>query len=138
MLVQPRRILIASLFVGAVFATVQSAVRAETPRTLVPKLGLAFTELPTSIKEIRFVFECEDGLEIETRWIAQNVGDAAPANYEIGKMTMVTRGPLNVTSFSRPNNGWPLGLYRLELWHNTKLFHTEYYVIEDLESGAAH
>jgi hypothetical protein len=110
-----------------------SAVSAEDTSPSSIQLGLHFTELPKTIKELRYAFECEDGLEIEARWIAQNVGEAAPANYLIGKVKMKTQGPLNLAQLSRPTNGWPLGLYRLELWHNQKLIHTVYYVIEELE-----
>jgi hypothetical protein len=89
-----------------------------------PKLGLHFTELPTSIKDFRFAFECKDVLAIEARWIAQNVGDATPVNSRIGKVKMATHGALDVAQRSRPMNGWPIGLYRLELWHNQRPLHT--------------
>ncbi len=102
--------------------------------TDVPALGLQFTELPASIKELRYAFECQDGLEIEVRWIAQNVGDVAPPDTLIAKVNMVARGPLNLARLSRPTNGWPLGLYRLELWHQGKPFQTVRYVIEDLDA----
>jgi len=31
-------------------------------------------------------------------------------------------------------SGWPLGLDRLELWHNQQCFHTVDYVVEDLDA----
>lgn len=94
-------------------------------------VGFAFTELPPSVRELRYAFACPDGLEIEMCWIAQDVGDAAPANFVIGRVAVTTRGPLNVARLSRPKNGWPLGLYRLELRRSGKAFHTVYYAIEE-------
>ena len=123
-----------ALITVACWMMLSPTVPAVEPPPGSPKLGLHFTELPASIKELRFAFECKDGLQIEARWIAQNVGDAAPANSLIAKVKMVTRGPLNLARLSRPTNGWPLGLYRLELWHNQKPFHTVRYVIEQLDA----
>ena len=98
-----------------------------------PRLGLHFVELPPTIDRLRFVFACPDGLEIEAKWVAQNVGDVAPPNTLIDSVKMKTQGPLNVVQLSRPTNGWPLGMYRLELSHNNKTFHVVRYVIEDLD-----
>ena len=119
---------------ACVIFTFQNKATAVEPASTGPKLGFAFTEIRPSIEELRFAFECEDGLEIEARWIAQNVGEAAPPNYVIGTYKMVTRGPLNVTRLSRPTKGWPLGLYRLELVHQGKPFHIRYYVIDDAQA----
>ena len=123
-----------SLITTYALLAASSSVLAAQPASAGPKLGLSFTELQPSVKMLRFAFECQDGLEIEARWIAQNVGKSAPPNYVIGTYTMVTRGPLNITTLSRPTNGWPLGLYRLELVHNGTVFHVEHYVIDDAQT----
>lgn len=99
-----------------------------------PQVSFSYVELPKTIKQLRFVFACQDGQEIETRWIAENVGDAAPPNSLIARTSMVTHGPLNVAQLTRPTNGWPLGLYRLELWRHHKPFHAVHFVIEDLDA----
>lgn len=127
-------VLVALVYTSFWTSLSSSAEAVESPANS-PKIGLHFTELPNSIKVLRNVFECEDGLKIEARWIAQDVGDVAPANSLIAKVEMVTRGPLNVAQLSRPTNGWPLGLYRLELWHQQKSIHTVYYAIEKLDDN---
>jgi len=99
----------------------------------VAKLDMTFTELPSSIKEVRFLFSCQDGRQLEGRWIAENVGDVAPPNYLVGKKKLTTKAPLNVFSLTRPTNGWPLGLYRLEIRDGEHLIHVEKYIIEDLD-----
>jgi hypothetical protein len=130
----PKRVrLLAALILAASGLAAANTGHAADSAVDGPRLGLNFTELPRSVKQLRFVFELEDGLEIDAVWIAQNVGDVAPANSVIARAEMVTRGPLNVAALSRPKNGWPLGLYRLELRHQQQTFHTVYYVIEDLD-----
>jgi len=128
-----RKMLSISMVLAGTLLAIQNGANAEESTSVGPKLGFAFTELRPSIEELRFAFECEDGLEIEARWIAQNVGEAAPPNYVIGTYKMVTRGPLNMVSLSRPKNGWPLGLYRLELVHKGKPFHLRHYVIDNAQ-----
>jgi len=128
-----RKTLSISMVLACTLMTIQNRATAAESESAGPKLGFAFTELRPSIEELRFAFECEDGLEIEVRWIAQNVGKAAPPNYVIGTHQTVTRGPLNLARLSRPTNGWPLGLYRLELVHNGIPFHIRYYVIDDAQ-----
>ena len=61
----------------------------------------------------------------------ENVGKAAPPNYVIGRYPMVTKGPLNIVSLSRPDNGWPRAFIAWNQEHDGKVFHTEYYVIDE-------
>jgi hypothetical protein len=124
------KILSLSLVFAAMVAAATRIAAAADPASTGPTLGLAFTELPPSIEQLRFAFACEDGFEIEVRWIAQNVDEAAPPNYVIATKNLVTRKPLNLVTLSRPTNGWPLGLYRLELIHNNEPFHVEHFVID--------
>ena len=133
------RKLTAFVVLAAVVAGAAAFVRAEefgpdATQSQVAKLGMTCTELPSSIKEVRFVFSCPDGRQLEGRWIAENVGDVAPPNYLVGKVVTTTKGPLNVFSLTRPTNGWPLGLYRLEIREGEHLVHIEKYIIEDLGS----
>ena len=120
----------------ALLAVLMAGPSMAVPAENGPKLGLSFTELPPTVPELRFAFACPDGLEVEVRWIAENVGDVAPPNSEIARLVLVTKGPLNLARFTRPTNGWPLGLYRLELRHEGKVFHTVRYVIEDLDTSS--
>jgi hypothetical protein len=99
----------------------------------VATLQAAYTELPPTIKELRFLFACEDGLQVKAMWFAENVGDAAPRNFLIAENSLTTKGPLNVVSLTRPTNGWPLGLYRLEIRQGDQLIHAERYIIESIQ-----
>ncbi len=48
-------------------------------------------------------------------WIAEDVGDAAPPNYQLAAKSTsgVNEGKFYITS---PSNGWPIGKYRLEIY----------------------
>jgi hypothetical protein len=50
-------------------------------------------------------------------WIAEDVGDVAPANYKIDEATLKIPGNATGTfSLSKPNNGFPIGKYRVEIY----------------------
>lgn len=52
---------------------------------------------------------------IKSVWIAEDVGEGAPPNYQIAEKSMsgVNEGKFYMTS---PANGWPIGKYRLEIY----------------------
>jgi uncharacterized RDD family membrane protein YckC len=52
---------------------------------------------------------------IKSVWIAEDVGDAAPPNYQLAAKSVsgVNEGRFYITS---PANGWPIGKYRLEIY----------------------
>ncbi|HXM96139.1 MAG TPA: RDD family protein [Candidatus Dormibacteraeota bacterium] len=52
---------------------------------------------------------------LKSVWIAEDVGDAAPPNYQLAAKSMsgVNEGKFYLTS---PANGWPIGKYRLEIY----------------------
>ena len=65
------------------------------------------------------------GTTVKSIWIAEDVGKKAPPNYKIAEKTL----PLpfiNAGSFtlSKPNNGWPVGSYRLEIYIGSTLAKT--------------
>jgi len=80
-----------------------------------------------------------EGMIVRTVWIAEDVGAAAPRNTKIdeksvklaagilGKLATHWTGTL---SLSRPNNGWPVGKYRAEIWFGGKLATTLHLTIE--------
>jgi uncharacterized RDD family membrane protein YckC len=76
------------------------------------------TEFYTDTPQIVCVWQIA-GTDISTPlksvWIAEDVGDAAPPNYQLGAKSMsgVNEGKFYVTS---PANGWPIGKYRLEIY----------------------
>jgi uncharacterized RDD family membrane protein YckC len=52
---------------------------------------------------------------LKSVWIAEDVGDVAPPNYQLAEKSMsgVNEGKFYVT---RPTNGWPIGKYRLDIY----------------------
>ena len=80
------------------------------------------------------VFKVEGaGIGAMTRsvWIAEDVGKAAPPNYKIAEKTLALPF-LNTGTFSlsKPNNGFPVGAYRLEIYFGDKLAKTLKFVIQ--------
>jgi hypothetical protein len=65
------------------------------------------------------------GMNTKSIWIAEDVGKAAPPNYKILEKSL-TLPFLNSGSFSlsKPNNGFPVGAYRLEIYLGSKLART--------------
>ncbi len=60
----------------------------------------------------------EDGTKLRALWIAQDVGDEAPANSKIDEKTLTLPGDTDDGDFSlsKPTKGWPVGKYRLEIY----------------------
>jgi hypothetical protein len=76
------------------------------------------TEFYTDTPKIVCVWEItgtDFSTPLKSVWIAEDVGDAAPPNYQLGAKSMsgVNEGKFYVTS---PANGWPIGKYRLEIY----------------------
>jgi len=64
------------------------------------------------------------GDELRSVWIAVDVGDAAPANTKLDEATVIyetDNDEEGVFSLSRPTKGWPVGDYKVEIYHNDKL-----------------
>lgn len=63
---------------------------------------------------------------IRALWIAENVGDVAPANYTIDEATAVASIPdaRGVFTLSRPDEGWAAGTYRVEFYVDDELIDT--------------
>ncbi len=64
-------------------------------------------------------------------WIAEDVGDAAPANTKIDEAT-VTGEEDNfhgAFSLSKPDHGWPVGKYRVEIYDGDDLETTVKFII---------
>jgi hypothetical protein len=100
-------------------------------------LTFAAIQVAPNAPKLQFFFACPDDLDIECRWIAENVGDVAPLNSLLAKLTLHTRGPLCGTSYSRPSAGWPVGLYRLELRHKGEVIHVQRYIVDEEHSDSS-
>lgn len=66
------------------------------------------------------------GDQIRAVWVAEDVGDAAPPNYKVAETSKTATEPRSFGTFtlSKPNKGWPVGKYRLELYLGTELVET--------------
>ena len=64
-----------------------------------------------------------DGDKIRAVWIADDVGDAAPKRTKIDETTLKAEGDTEDGMFSlpKPNNGWPVGEYHLEIYVNDEV-----------------
>ncbi|HEY3886192.1 MAG TPA: OmpA family protein, partial [Vicinamibacterales bacterium] len=65
------------------------------------------------------------GTPVKSVWIAEDVGSLAPPNYRIGEKTLdlpfMNSGSVWMT---KPDNGWPVGTYRLEIYIGSTLAKT--------------
>ena len=65
------------------------------------------------------------GTPVRGVWIAEDVGQAAPPNYKIDEVTLhmpaFDEGKFTLT---KPNNDWPVGKYRLEIYLGSDLAKT--------------
>lgn len=93
-----------------------------------PQIGFTVTEVPASVRALRFTFSCPDDLSVQTTWVAQKV-DSLAAGKILHTTAHSTNGPLTTTSLKRPANGWPLGLYRLEIDCEGKVIHVQHFLV---------
>ncbi len=71
------------------------------------------------------------GDKMRAVWIAEDTNGAAPANYKIDEWsdTVAKDGANGYVSLSKPNAGWPIGTYRLEVYVGDKLASTRHFAI---------
>lgn len=64
--------------------------------------------------------------KIRAVWIAENVGDIAPANYKIDEATTLATAPDShgIFTLGRPEDGWAPGIYRVEFYIDETLAET--------------
>ena len=72
------------------------------------------------------------GTKLSSTWIAEDTHGAAPPNYKIDSVEFNVGGIVNVADFSlsKPNAGWPVGTYRVELFINGKASGTAHFTVE--------
>jgi outer membrane usher protein FimD/PapC len=65
----------------------------------------------------------EKGDKIRGVWIAEDTNGAAPANYKIDEATLTSEkdDSSGAFSLSKPNNGWPVGKYRVDVYVDGEL-----------------
>jgi hypothetical protein len=74
----------------------------------------------------------EEGDKIRAVWIAEDVGDAAPANSKIDEKTLTLQGDTDDGDFSlkKPTKGWPAGKYRVDIYVNDEVATTIKFAIQ--------
>ena len=72
------------------------------------------------------------GTKLSSTWIAEDTHGAAPPNYKIDSVEFNVGGIVNVATFSlsKPNAGWPVGKYRVDLFINGKASGTAHFTVE--------
>ena len=78
------------------------------------------------------------GDKLRAVWIADDVGDAAPAHTKIAEKTMTMEGVPNEGSFSctKPSKNWPAGKYHVDIYANDKLITTARFTVEGAKKTA--
>jgi len=71
------------------------------------------------------------GTSVRGVWIAEDVGPVAPPNYKIDEKSL-TLPFINAGRFSltKPNGGWPVGAYRLEIYFGDVLAKTVKFTVK--------
>lgn len=64
--------------------------------------------------------------KVRAVWIAENVGEVAPPNYKVDEASVVATSSNSSGTFtlSRPDNGWPVGDYKVEFYVDEALAET--------------
>jgi CHAT domain-containing protein/Tfp pilus assembly protein PilF len=81
------------------------------------------------------------GATLRAVWIAADTGGAAPPNYHVAEKSYELAQPgqaVGKFSLSKPNNGWPPGKYRLELYLDDRLAETVPFRVETAAEAAAY
>jgi hypothetical protein len=73
----------------------------------------------------------EKGDKLRGVWIAEDVGDAAPANTKIDETTLTADQEdfYGAFALSRPNKGWPVGKYKIDICNGDELATTVKFTI---------
>ncbi|HEV2806237.1 MAG TPA: hypothetical protein VGW57_15045 [Chthoniobacterales bacterium] len=80
----------------------------------------------------------QKGDKLRAVWIADDVGDAAPAHTKIAEKTMTMEAVPNEGRFSctKPAKNWPAGKYHVDIYANDKLITTARFTVESAKKTA--
>jgi hypothetical protein len=80
----------------------------------------------------------QKGDKLRAVWIADDVGDAAPAHTKIAEKAMTMEGVPNEGRFSctKPSKNWPAGKYHVDIYANDKLITTAHFTVESAKKTA--
>ena len=127
------------------FFFVWLAIAADQPRITKAVLGTGVTdnyeivnaasEFPPDVPKIFCAWKAEDvpaDKSLRGVWIAEDVGKVAPPNYKIDEATVnVARASAGSFSLSKPDNNFPVGKYRIEIYIGEELAKTVPFAIKD-------
>ena len=99
---------------------------AEESSARVQTFGL---QLPKETPKLIYFAQIPESIEVEMRWIAENVGDACPNNTQIAAMPFRGDGSVARCTLSKPTHGWPIGVYRIEVWQGSRLIASQRFLI---------
>jgi len=118
-------VLAASGYAGAVEIEVRlaTALNGESVTSFAPDTAKLFALCKTK--------GLQKGDELRGVWIADDVGEAAPKETRMDEKTLDADADMSngVYSLSRPDNGWPPGSYRLEIYVDDALTKTVNFTI---------
>jgi len=119
-----------------IFASLANAADPEMKITLAKDEtgGAPTTTFGPDAKAIVALFKGENlhvGDKLRGVWIVEDVGEAAPAGSKIDEKTVDAPGESATGNFtlSKPDKGWPVGKYKLDVYVNDKLVTTEKFSI---------
>ncbi len=134
---------LAALCVGILFAAAPIAARAEATITEAAMGTAVDANFQITKPASQFAVDTPniycawttDGVDGETVvksvWIAEDVGKVAPPNYKIDEASLkITDDQHGSFHISKPNNGWPVGKYRVEIYLGDKLAKTVPFTIQ--------
>jgi len=107
-----------------IVATTATGTDAQATTTFAPDTPVVFALLQME--------GVKKGDKLRSVWIADDVGDAAPAHTQIAEKTMTMEGVPNEGSFScnKPHRNWPTGKYHVDIYANDKLAATAKFTVE--------
>jgi hypothetical protein len=116
--------LLIGVMFGAAFAHAGGVQVEATMKTL--PAGKETTTFAADAPKVYATFTTKgatNGDKIRGVWIADDVGDAAPPGTKIDEKTLNAEGDTEDGEFSlsKPDNGWPVGKYHIEIYVNDEL-----------------
>ena len=99
------------------------------------KDGDVVENFASDVAKVFVVFDAKGskkGDKIRAVWIAEDVGDAAPANTKIDEATVTAENDDEHGNFSlsKPAKGWPIGKYRCDIYAGNELESSVEFAIE--------
>lgn len=76
--------------------------------------------------------EVPSGSDVNIAWIAVDTGGAAPPNYKIDGVDLHIGSLTNnvKSAMTKPNNGWPVGTYKIEFSVNGKVLESADFTVK--------